>query len=174
MEVIQSTQCDHEEQFDRLVTAYQTALLRMCYVYLKDHALAQDAVQETYLKAYKSLSRFRGECSEKTWLMHIAVNTCRDMLRSGWNRHVDRRVTPELLEQRAESPSTADRELMMELMELPNKLKEVLLLYYYQGMTVAETAKALGVSQATISNRLGQARHKLRDALQGGDGYDRA
>ena len=64
----------------RLVEHYQTDLLRLCYIQLHDTALAEDAVQETFIKAYRSFPSFRGDCSEKTWLMRIAVNTCRDMI----------------------------------------------------------------------------------------------
>ena len=51
----------------------------MCYVYLRDMEQAKDATQETFLKAYKSLASFRGDCSEKSWLVRIAINTCRMM-----------------------------------------------------------------------------------------------
>ena len=86
----------------RLVEQYQTDLLRLCYIQLHDTALAEDAVQETFIKAYRSFPVFRGDCSEKTWLMRIAVNTCRDMIHSAWFRHLDRRITPEQLPESCE------------------------------------------------------------------------
>ena len=58
---------------------YQLSLLRLCFAYLHDRTLAEDAVQETFLKAYRSISGFRNKSSEKTWLSHIAINCCRDM-----------------------------------------------------------------------------------------------
>ena len=79
----------------RLVETYQTPLMHICYMILHDEALAEDAVQETFLKAYKGYEAFRGESQERTWLMSIAINVCRDMNRSAWLRHIDRRVTPE-------------------------------------------------------------------------------
>ena len=167
MEVVKGPDSIHESSFDRLVAAYQTALLRMCCMILKDRALAEDAVQETYLKAYKGLARFRGDCSEKAWLMRIAINTCRDMQRTGWFKHMDRRVTPELLNEKAANKE--ESHLAYEIMALPQKLQEVLLLYYYQGMTVAEVGTILGVSKVTVSHRLKQAKERLRDALKGGD-----
>jgi RNA polymerase sigma factor (sigma-70 family) len=86
---------DSKERLQRMIAQYGNALQRMCYVYLRDAALAEDAVQETFLKVYRHLDAFRGESSEKTWLMHIAVNTCRDMRRNAWFRYVDRRITLE-------------------------------------------------------------------------------
>ena len=80
-----------DQTIERLIEQYQTPLLRLCYIQLQDRALAEDAVQETFLKAYKGFAQFRGDSSEKTWLAHIAVNTCRDFQRGAWFRHTDRR-----------------------------------------------------------------------------------
>ena len=77
---------DMPELFERLVETYQTPLRRLCCVMLKDVHLADDAVQETFLKAYRALNDFRRESSGKTWLTRIAVNTCRDMMKSRWFR----------------------------------------------------------------------------------------
>ena len=89
--------CTTEEAFEQMVLEYQMPLKRMCYMYLHDMSLAEDAVQETFLKVYRSLPQFGGGCSVKTWIMKIGVNTCRDMLRSAWFRHHDRRIVPEEL-----------------------------------------------------------------------------
>ena len=65
----------------RLVEQYQTDLLRLCYIQLHDTALAEDAVQETFIKAYRSFPSFRGDCSEKTWLMRRQHLSRHDSLR---------------------------------------------------------------------------------------------
>ena len=72
---------ERDETIERLMRTWQTPLLRLCYVQLKDRALAEDAVQETFVKAYRNWEQFRGESSEKNWLCKIAVNVCRDMQR---------------------------------------------------------------------------------------------
>lgn len=167
MEVVTGPDSVRDQALCRLVNQYQTLLLRMCYLYLHDRALAEDAVQETYLKAYRALDTFRGECSEKTWLNRIAINTCRDMRRSSWFRYVDRRVTMEALPEAATEPGEEDIELTLSVMRLPQKLKEVVLLYYYQDMNTTEIAGALGVAQSTVSTRLKRARTRLRSILEG-------
>ena len=86
MELVKGPTYSHEEMLAHMVAEYEVILLRTCYMYLHDKALAEDATQETFLKAYKALDSFRGESSEKTWLMRIAMNTCRDMKRSAWFR----------------------------------------------------------------------------------------
>ena len=73
----------NEERITRLVDTYQISLKRMCTVWLKDASLAEDAVQEAFIRAYRALPAFRGECGEKTWLTRIALNVCRNM-RRGW------------------------------------------------------------------------------------------
>ncbi|MBP3427741.1 MAG: sigma-70 family RNA polymerase sigma factor [Clostridia bacterium] len=76
------------ERIDQWISLYEKELLRLCFVYLKDEALAEDAVQETFLKAYSRLSSFRGDSSPKTWLVRIAINVCKDMSRTSWFRMI--------------------------------------------------------------------------------------
>ena len=160
---------DIEKAFEQLVAQYQTSLLRMCALWLEDDCAAEDATQETFFKAYQALPRFRGECSLKTWLMRIAVNVCRDMRRSAWLRRVDHRLTPEELSLPAENPATEDAQALAQAIRgLPPKYKNVVLLYYYQDMTLDETAQALGCSPSVVSRRLKHARECLRSVLEGG------
>lgn len=161
-----------EQELNRLVEQYQTSLRRMCYAILRDEELAKDAVQETFLKAYRAWDTYRGDCREKTWLMRIAVNTCRDVRRSAWFRHIDRRITPEDLPDLFSSADSDKLELALAIMQLPKGLKEVTLLYYYQDMTMRETAKALGISLSAVSKRLVRAQKKLRSLLEGRDLYE--
>ena len=169
MDVVKGPDGIREDGFIALVEAQQTSLLRMCYMVLRDREAAKDAVQETFLKAYRGIEQFRGESSSKTWLTTIAMNTCRDMRRSAWLRYMDRRVTPEDLPEAAIPPEEDDRELTMRVMQLPAKLREVIVLYYYQDMNTVEIAQSLGLAQSTVSTRLKRAREKLREVLEGGD-----
>ncbi len=157
------------EQIETLVQTHQRELLRLCYLYLHDVQLAEDAVQETFLKAVKAWHAFRGESSEKTWLTRIAVRTCCDMRRSFWFRRVDRYVTPEMLPEIAADAEEDDQALTLAVMNLPRRLREAVILYYYQDMSVGEIAELLGVSQPGVSNRLKRARVKLKEYLEGED-----
>lgn len=159
----------NEERLCRLMTDYKNDLMRMCCVWLMDAAQAEDAVQETFVKAYRAMASFRGECSEKTWLMRIAVNTCKSMRRSWWSRMVDRSVTPDMLCDLYPAVMNEELSLMEEVLRLPPSEKDVILLYYYQNMDVRETAQALGVSVSTVSTRLKKARTRLRGMLEEGD-----
>ena len=155
------------QELDRLVKQYQVAVLRTCYLYLHDRSQAEDAVQETFLKVYRNLGSFRGECSEKNWIMKIAMRVCYDMNRSGWARFFNRRVTPEMLPEASVPFEELDDALASAMMRLPVRLREVILLYYYQGLTVNEIAEVLGITQPSVSNRLKRGRDKLKTALEG-------
>lgn len=163
-----------EERIEDMVIRYQTPLLRLCYAYLHDAELARDAVQETFIKAYRNLGNYRETASEKTWLSRIAINTCKDMNRSGWFRHMDRSVTPDMLPEPAKPVEPEDRNLTMEIMRLPAKLREAALLCWLQGLTYSEAADALGISLQAIGNRLNRARKKLRAAMEGSEAYESA
>jgi RNA polymerase sigma-70 factor (ECF subfamily) len=158
-----------EEILEKWVGEYQVPLKRVCYLYLRDEALAEDAVQETFLKAYRHISRYRGEASEKTYLTRIAVNACRDMRRASWFRRVDQRFTLDRLPSQAEVKDGKNSELAVEVLNLPRKLREAVILYYYQNFDTRETAAILGISQPAVTGRLKRARDRLRAALQGGD-----
>ena len=160
---------DREARLNKMVLTYEKDLLRLCCVYLKDIDLAKDAVQETFLKAYRRMAQFEGKASEKTWLMRIAINTCKDMLRGGWFRYMDRRTLPEELPLPVAPPSVEHIALMSAIMALPRKQMEVILLHCDQGMTIRETARALGITPPAVINRLNKARSALRMALEGGD-----
>jgi RNA polymerase sigma-70 factor (ECF subfamily) len=160
---------NQNERFERLVNQFQASLLRTCYMYLRDQEQAEDAVQETFFKAYRNLGAFRGESAEKTWLMKIAVNTCHDMRKTGWFRHMDRRVTPEMLPEASVPFQEFEEGLIVEVMNLPLRLREVVLLYYYQNMDTNEIAETLGIARSSVSGRLQRARKKLRDVLEGTD-----
>ena len=156
---------DGRSELDRLMAQYGSGLLRMSALYLKSADLAQDAVQETFIKAYRHLNDYRGECSEKTWLTTICVNTCRDMLRTAWFRHQSR-VSLDMLSERPADFAFPDDTVLTEVMRLPAKYREVILLRYYEGLKLKEAASALGLSEGRVRSRLNRANDILRDRLK--------
>jgi RNA polymerase sigma-70 factor (ECF subfamily) len=155
-----------EEELRRLMAAYGTPLLRLCYVYLRDAQLAQDAVQETFLKVYRKYPTFRQECGEKSWIMRIAINICKDILRTPWIRRVDRSMPlEEHLAGLGESPHP-DSFILEEVLRLPPKYKDVILLRYYENMRLADISASLRVSERTVRARLSQANQRLRQRLE--------
>ena len=167
MTIVKGPDNDKEAVIRQMIDEYQTALLRLCYLYLHDVQLAEDAVQETFLKAYRTLGSFRGEASAKTWLTRIAMRTCCDMRLTFWFRRVDCSITPEMLPEPVQETAEDESALTIAVMNLPKKEREVILLYYYQDMNMSEIAQTLGVTQPTVSYRLQKARERLRKELEG-------
>ena len=163
--VIRGSQPDGRSELDRLMEQYGSSLLRMSALYLKDADLAQDAVQETFIKAYRHLNDYRGESSEKTWLTAICVNTCRDMLRTAWFRHQSR-IDVDSLPERPADFAFPDNTVLTEVMRLPAKYREVVLLRYYEGLKLKEVASALRLSEGKVRSRLNKAGSLLRDRLK--------
>ena len=155
-------------KIEELIDLYGDDILRLCTAYLGDRQLAEDAFQETFVKAWKAQSRFRGDSSEKTWLAHIAVNTCRDVLRSGWFR-MWRRSKPieQLFHLTSDTPMPQDSPVRAAVLELPGQYREVVLLYYDQNMKLKEIAQLLHLPQNTVATRLRRARRQLQKSLKG-------
>ena len=151
---------------ERVMASYETALLRLCFAYLGDLALAEDAVQETFVKAYRGYDRYRRESEEKTWLTRIAINVCKDMRRGAWLRHVDRGAALERLPEGSVPFDERDDTLTRAVMALKPRLREVVLLHDAQGLTAEETARALGIARSTMYNRLEKAHRLLRKELE--------
>lgn len=168
MNVVAGPDSFREDRLDQMIGQYGKALLRLCCVYLRDASLAGDAVQETFLRAYKHMDSFKGESSEKTWLFAIAVNVCRDIRKSAWFRYIDRSVDVDALEIPVDTVSENSVSLLQDVMRLPHRYMEVVMLYYYADLKMKEIADMLGVSEATVSKRLLKARHMLRDDMEGG------
>jgi len=159
------------QQIERMMRTYGTPLLRMCYVYLRNASLAEDATQDAFLKAYQNLDGFRNErqLSEKAWLMQIAVNTCRDYRRRAWFRYAEQSLSLEDIGYLPMESDMSAQWLAGEIEALPIKLKEIILLHYYQSLSYDEIAALLGISRSTVYARLERARGRLRKELEGWD-----
>lgn len=150
----------------RLLREYGDGLLRMCTLCLGgDVYLAEDAVQDTFIKAMGAWPSFRGVCSEKTWLTGIAINICRSYLRSPWRRKRVEWEPKEIADDRQGVP--CDDTLLRAVLALPVKYREVVVLYYYRQLKAKEVAEMLGVSVSAVTMRLTRARELLKKSLKG-------
>jgi RNA polymerase sigma-70 factor (ECF subfamily) len=162
---------EREQRLERWIALYGDAILRTCFVYLSDSAQAQDATQDAFLKAWHCMDQFEGRngCSEKTWLMRIAINVCHDYQRSKWFRHVDTSKALGELPAHMDAVLPEDRALLCDILALPERYKRIVLLYYYQDMTLEEVAAALDMSLSTVHHRLQRAHALLKQTLTGGE-----
>lgn len=159
---------DCEQTVSNMFAQYNEVLMRICTAILRDYYLAQDAVQETFAKAFTKLEGFRGEYpgSERAWLIQIAVNTCRDLQRTKWFCFVDGRVSVDSMDL-VEAGNYTEAVLMKMLVDMLSvEHREAIMMYYFDDMTVDEIAQMTGKSTYTIYRRLREARKILKRLLQ--------
>ena len=159
-------QDQRREWLNQAITRWEKQILHLCFAYLGDIALAEDAVQETFFKAWKHYGDFRGEAGEKTWLMRIAMNTCRDLLKSSWTRNTDRSVTPDLLPEGSVPFEERDDTVTRAVMSLPPRLREATLLRWYQGLSLEEMTRVLHLPRSTVNYRVKKAKTMLKGKLE--------
>jgi RNA polymerase sigma-70 factor (ECF subfamily) len=173
------------ELFYELVRPYERRVFAAAFAILRNEADAEDAAQEAVLKAFKHLRQFREESRFSTWLIQITVNEARMRRRrdhSGIMEPIadyqdeEGNYTPRDFADWREIPSeTLERkEIRQQLAEalasLGEKYKEVFVLRDMQDLSIEETAKALGISSASVKTRLLRARLMVRDLLSPGLG----
>ena len=132
----------NEELFKKLVTQYGNSILRMCYMYLKDYQLAEDVTQETFLQVWNKYETFENKSSEKTWITRIAINRCKNCMRASWFKRISIEELPEIFENDSSEMILNKGTISLKIMKLPQKYREVILLYYYQELSVKEISAA--------------------------------
>ena len=157
---------------ERLIEDYGQDVLKIAYLYVKDQQLAEDIFQEVFYKVMKNYHKFEHLSSEKTWLIRITINTCKDLLRTSWLRRVTTFGTLEeqnqtQYEQRFDmTQSESNNELYEMIMKLPQRYKEVILLFYYEDFSYDEMAKILNIPKGTVQSRLARGREKLKKMME--------
>lgn len=152
---------------ERLVNTYSDLILRLSYTYLKSTQDGEDICQTVLLKLLTGGEVFDSPEHEKAWVIRTAINACKDELRS-----FQRKAVPldELAE--AAAPDAPRSDVLDAVMALPEKYREAIYLFYYEGYSTKEIAALTGRSEAAVSAHLSRGRKKLRTIL-GGDEYER-
>ena len=149
-----------EEQISRLVAEYSPMLLRLACTRLRDPADAEDAVQEVFLKLLTAAPQFRDAGHEKAWLIRATLHRAADLRRLAANRNVP---LEEAALAAAPEPESALRDAVR---ALPEKYSAVIHLHYYEGYSIREIAKLLGVPAPTVGTRLARGRERLRRMME--------
>ena len=175
----------NKASFDGLVLKHKDRVFNLCHKFLGDYQDANDAAQETFVKAYRALNRFRFESTFSTWLYRIAVNTCKNKLKSSEYRHRKKTVTLEnpgvsdggihSIEIRDETQSPMvelERKESLVLIHkaiesLPAAQRVVVVLRDIEGLPYEEIARITGHSLGTVKSKLSRARLDLRKKLRG-------
>lgn len=175
----QNVAAGDKASFQQLMRRYNRTLFRTARAILKDDAEAEDALQDAYLLAFRSIGGFRGDAKLSTWLVRIVANEALARLRKRTRRaailplHADAgdRGDPALDAPSADTPERATlRGEMRRLLEaridaLPEGYRTVFVLRALEELSVEETAACLGIPEATVRTRFFRARSLLREAL---------
>lgn len=159
------TDTERSQRMTDMMNRYGTDIKRFCLLQLRDASQAEDAAQDVFIKAWRALGTFRGDSGEKTWLLRIAANTCRDYQRTGWFRFMDRSVTPEDME-RGTAFEFPDDSLSKAITALPALLRQAVTLRYFEELSIREMAQVLAVSEATAKRRVRKANAQLKRTLR--------
>lgn len=158
---------------EALITAHQARVFRLALTLLDDPAEADEAAQEAFLAALRSLDTFRGQAAFTTWLYAIVVNVCRMRRRRGrtWQRLQQAVAGALRLNDPPPAPEAAAIQnetrtaLWSAVQQLGEKQRVPIILRYYHGLSVAEIAHLLNLNEGTVHSRLSIARDRLRAAL---------
>ncbi len=155
-----------EAEVNYAVAAYADMIRRICFYHLKNQADTEDVFQNVFLKYMLHDEAFCDAEHEKAWLLRVAINECKDFLKSFFRRNmVPLQAVAEL---EAELPDD-HRKVLEAVLALPRQYKDVIYLHYYEGYTASEIGAILGKKENTVYSLLSRGRGILKKEL-GGDG----
>ncbi|MCM1120620.1 MAG: RNA polymerase sigma factor [bacterium] len=152
------------EDVNRVVEQYADMVRRICLVHLKSTHDTEDVFQNVFLKYMLYDGGFENGEHEKAWLVRVTVNACTD-----WLRGLTRRkwVPLDAVLEESNMLDEASREVLEVVLQLPDRYRRVVYLYYYEGYSAVEIAGILGKKENTIYTWLSRAKSMLREKLGG-------
>lgn len=169
-------QAESEKWLHELMENYGDRLTNLAYSYLKDWGKAQEVVQDVFLTCYSHYAKIEEIQSLEAWTYRITINRCKDVLKSSWIKRVTVNSTLfDFLKSTSGSPEAAaiaqdeNAILIEKVLALPVKYREVIHLYYYEEISVAEMSVLLKININTIKTRLKRGRELLGANLKRGE-----
>ena len=152
------------EDLNRVMDAYADMIRRICFVHLKNKYDTEDVFQNVYMKYLLHEESFENIEHEKAWFVRVTINACTD-----WLRYLSRRkwVPFDMIHEESEVLDSTSTEVLEAVLELPEKYRNVIYLYYYEEYSAVEIAKILGKKENTIYTWLSRAKDILRKKLGG-------
>ena len=152
------------EDVNRVVEAYADMVRRICFVHIKNRHDTEDVFQNVYLKYLLYEGSFESAEHEKAWFVRVTINACTD-----WLRALARRkwVPLDVLAEESAELDNPSKEVLEAVLKLPEKYRDVIYLFYYEGYTAVQIAKILGKKENTVYTWLSRAKDILREKLGG-------
>ena len=162
------------ESFEQVMEFYMPMVYRIAFSRLGSAHDAEDITQDVFLKYYRADMTYNNEEHRKAWLIRCAINCTKNLVTSAWYRHRAADEGLENMEENGEIPgSDGDIDKIEQknavigaVMQLPEKYRTVIHLFYFEDMSVAQISKATGIREATVKSQLSRARDMLKPLLK--------
>ena len=158
---MKSTSVRPTDSIERIMHTHGNMLFRLCLITLGNASDAEDVVQETLIKYLQKAPRFENAEHEKAWLITVATNKCKDMLRFK-NRH----PVVDIDEIKEFTKDASDSGILDTLMTLPDKYRTVLVLYYVEEYSIKDIARVIGKTTSAVKMRLQKGRRLLSETYR--------
>ena len=153
-----------ESEINRAVEEYADMVRRVCFYHLKNREDTEDVFQNVFLKYMLCDKPFKDREHEKAWLLRVAINACKDYVKSFFRRNA---IPLETLREIEAGGMEEHREVLEAVLALPGKYKDVIYLHYYEGYSAFEIGRILGKKENTVYSLLSRGRGMLKEELGG-------
>lgn len=168
LQLVNRAKSGDPEAFSELVKRHQQIIFNVAYRFMRDVASAEDMAQEAFLKAYRLLKGFRGDCSFSTWMYRVACSVCLTELNRR-KRRGEVELTPANLNATAVQPSDnfdIPEQVRRCVTKLPDRYATIITLYYLQGVSYEDIAEVMNIPMGTLKTWMFRARKQLRKIVE--------
>ena len=152
-----------KKAFCSLIREHKLSLYRVARGILNNESDIEDALSNCILKAYKNIGKLSQEKFFKTWLTRILINECKNIIKKNKDYYIE---DDKLININVYNDTYKDVDLQNALLELDERIRETIILYYYEDMKQTDIAKLLDINEATVRSRIFKGKEKLRTVLK--------
>lgn len=156
-----------KERLEQIFRDYYQLIYRVAFSQVKNHADAEDITQEVFLKIIRHDMRYQSMEHERAWIVRVTINLCRDLLKSKWHKtSVSMEEVSEAQRGSCENFTEIQDDMMWAVLQLPEKYRNCLYLFYYEDYSIKEIAQSLEMSENTVKTNLKRGRQALKEFLE--------
>ena len=152
--------------FETYFKEHYSLVYRVAFMQMKGHADAEDVLQEVFVRLLKYQPHFENSEHEKAWFIRTTINICKDIIKSKWHSAT---VSIDKIQESEKSyfhlPYAREDETLWEILELPDKYRNCLYFFYYEGYSIKEIAQILKIPENTVKTNLRRGREMLKETL---------
>ena len=158
---------EKKERLVQIFRDYYQLIYRVAFSQVKNHADAEDITQEVFLKIIRHDMRYQSMEHERAWIVRVTINLCRDLLKSKWHKtSVSMEEVSEAQRGSCENFTEIQDDMMWAVLQLPEKYRNCLYLFYYEDYSIKEIAQSLEMPENTVKTNLKRGRQALKEFLE--------